>query len=1088
MPHASLRLAATHETLSFPNGTTLTGLGGMGEVRQRRAAAGVLRSAALPAEIDTSPGFDRALQAVGITEQETLQVQATELRADASDEVTLAPAVAAGDTRPRVVLYQDESGGLSWHFAAPPRGHGGLRAAGALRFVIPLRSGASRHATSAGMPRRALRGPITKVGRKLFKVLVLPVASALLQDPVRWLAEGVEERARPYRLWRVTPDNYRSPPAAATVEAFKAWPAPGEGPVLLIVHGIFSSVEGMLAGLPREAMQRWCDRYQGRVIAFDHPTVSASPEDNAAHLLRALAAAGLGGPLTFDILCHSRGGIVSRALSERLPALGGASLCRVRSVYFAGTPNQGSPLGDADHMVDMIDLFTNCLTNLPDGPIAYSMEVLLGLVTLVGHSAAAGLPGIAALGTRSGYVVERLNRSTEKAPALYGAVAADYEPQPGRENGWVLDRLADPAMDRIFVSDGQPVANDLVVPQQGVFAANGHPSFPIDDPLVYGPTDGVWHTAFFAQPRTVTHIEAFLDRVNGVGMKKTLALPVSPGERRNGLRQGLRSGLRSGLRGAAGAAGEAIALESAALAPHASPDLIERDPVLGFPDQVEAGELRDLYVGLNPPVAGAAPSPGRMRLAFDSGTSELTLSAELSAPGFRIEGARHAGLTIRRERDKALETAIFRVTALDPGDKPIERTIDVSFWQGNDCVGGASRRVLVVPRGHSVAAAGAATPVRTSALRLEPARPRDVADLVLYVRRTEPGRDLFELDLRSAVYGNEYESRPFGRFDLDGRELAAYLAEALDPGFETFPGAEVPDAEFDDAVARWQRQLMTTLGDLGKQLWMHLPEAFREEYLRLAAAPTPPRSLFVFSDELSFPWEIVRPSGRLNGQYTELPPLGSLHVMGRWRPGTAARPQPQVMPVARMALVVPDAQAAGLPSAQAELEAISGLVAAASVVTPAARADVERLLARDDVQVVHFSGHGAVGANADLTALQLEGSTSISAMAFASTALGATAQPVLYLNACMVGRGGRVMSRAGGFAGNCLEAGWSGVIAPYWPVYDPSAAAFSVAFYRKLKGGCSIGEALQEIRAERPDDPTAQSYAYFGDPFARLRL
>jgi hypothetical protein len=31
-----------------------------------------------------------------------------------------------------------------------------------------------------------------------------------------------------------------------------------------------------------------------------------------------------------------------------------------------------------------------------------------------------------------------------------------------------------------------------------------------------------------------------------------------------------------------------------------------------------------------------------------------------------------------------------------------------------------------------------------------------------------------------------------------------------------------------------------------------------------------------------------------------------------------------------------------------------------------------------------------------------------------------------------------------------------------------------------------VGEALQELRAEHPTDPTYQSYAYFGDPFSRM--
>jgi hypothetical protein len=47
---------------------------------------------------------------------------------------------------------------------------------------------------------------------------------------------------------------------------------------------------------------------------------------------------------------------------------------------------------------------------------------------------------------------------------------------------------------------------------------------------------------------------------------------------------------------------------------------------------------------------------------------------------------------------------------------------------------------------------------------------------------------------------------------------------------------------------------------------------------------------------------------------------------------------------------------------------------------------------------------------------------------------------------------------------------------------------FSVDLYRKLKAGIPIGEALQQLRRDQPDNFTAQSYCYFGDPYARLLI
>ncbi len=1085
MSQETKKLGSTDVAIRFSSGTTLQGLGGDGLVHSRRPPPGRLRSARLPAQLDTSPQFEAALSELGIVEQETIELEAVALRPGADDSVVLSPARARTDTAPRVVMYQDESGGVSWHFealAAPTsRPRPGLRAAGGSpRFVIPLRSSATRTALRGGVPRRSLRGPFTKIGRKIFKVFVLPALSAMLEDPVRWMGEIVEQRCRRNLVWGVTADNYRQPPQTA----FDDWPSLRAGPVLLLVHGIFSSVEGMLGGLPRDAMEAWQQRYANRVIGFNHLTVSASPEDNARCFLDTVAQALPGQRLTFDIVCHSRGGIVSRTLAERGEQLRAGHGCEFRSVYFAGTPNAGSPLGDADHMIDMIDLFTNCLTNLPDGPTAYSLEVILGLVTLVGHAGARALPGIAALGTQGSYITNILNRASATVPTLYGATAANYEPAPGRENGWLLDRIGNPAMDRIFTVDGHRMANDLVVPQRGVFGANGHPAFPIADPLVFEADDGVWHTAFFSQPRVLEHIDAHWRRVDlatataAIGATTAPAAPLSP------TAAGAPGGiLRGRLRGARAGVTRAISVPPIPAAARAEPT-VTRDPALDFHERLEAGASDDLHVHLKLPGAGPAPA-GRLTLEFDAGSNEIELVAELSAPGFRVEGRRQAPLVIKRQRDPKSEQAVFRLTALDPGPKPVDRRIEVSFWRGNECVGGITHSTVVVPKGWQEATPY--TPDRVSALQVS-SRRRDTADLVWSVRRQEPGKDVFELSARCQIAGQEYDSRPFGVLELGGQQLGDYLTAALDPSFHDFPGGELTDAEFSAAMQVWNERFLTTLSDLGKQLWVHLPESFRNEYLRLGGLEEPPRSICIFSDELSFPWEIVRPSGPVRGEEMELPPLGVSHVLGRWRPGTKVQPQPQARPVQHMAIVMPDAQQSGLASALEEIQALKSLIPVAEPITPVRRKQLDQLLASTDIQVVHFSGHGATGAHADLTALELEDGDSISAMAFAGNMLGRRAQPLLYLNACTVGRGGAVMGRAGGFAGNCIESGWSGVVAPYWPVYDPSASAFSVSFYRKLKSGRSIGEALQELRAENADDPTAMSYAYFGDPFARLLI
>jgi hypothetical protein len=468
------------------------------------------------------------------------------------------------------------------------------------------------------------------------------------------------------------------------------------------------------------------------------------------------------------------------------------------------------------------------------------------------------------------------------------------------------------------------------------------------------------------------------------------------------------------------------------------------------------------------------------------GATEVTLSAEISAPGFEIVGARGVPLVVRRVREPELEKAVFTLKAAHPGPEPVTREIVVTFWDGNSALGTVSHRTVVVPKTYTkpAPADGRGT---FNALTV-PARRRQSPDLVVYLRSVGGAQETFSLSMRSVIPGEEYEDTPFGTFALDGADMVTYFSQAIDPTFAAFPSDALLDDDFDRELERWNGKLLSNLRDLGSRLWQLLPNEFRQEYLRLMNLPDPPRSLCIHSDEMVFPWELVQPSGVVANAYRELPALGVSHILGRWKVGLSARPQPQAIRAPRVALINPQYSNDALPWSVDERTAIQKLLPDVEVISPVTRQTVDQLLARGDVHLVHFTGHGDWDrtANADLSALRLENGDEIKAIGFARNRLGADGHPILCLNACTIGRVAQVIGRPGGFAANCLESGWSGIIAPYWPVYDPKAYEFSLLLYEKLRFGRSIGEALQEIRREHQDDPTALSYSYFGDPFARL--
>ena len=84
----------------------------------------------------------------------------------------------------------------------------------------------------------------------------------------------------------------------------------------------------------------------------------------------------------------------------------------------------------------------------------------------------------------------------------------------------------------------------------------------------------------------------------------------------------------------------------------------------------------------------------------------------------------------------------------------------------------------------------------------------------------------------------------------------------IDPKFQAYPADDpgLTDAEYAAAMAKWNKEFVDWLGDVGRRLWDLLPEQFRDEYLRLQESDYPPRSILIHSDEMIFPWELVKPS------------------------------------------------------------------------------------------------------------------------------------------------------------------------------------------------------------------------------------
>ena len=116
--------------------------------------------------------------------------------------------------------------------------------------------------------------------------------------------------------------------------------------------------------------------------------------------------------------------------------------------------------------------------------------------------------------------------------------------------------------------------------------------------------------------------------------------------------------------------------------------------------------------------------------------------------------------------------------------------------------------------------------------------------------------------------------------------------------------------------------------------------------------------------------------------------------------------------------------------------------------------------------IFHFAGHGEFDpAQPDSSVLYLSDGLPLSSILFRSAKYGGAHQPLLFLNACMIGIGGQLLGDMGGFPGNCLKGGFGGVLGALWEVDDVAARTIAIEFWKRAMGGEPIGAILRDVRA-----------------------
>ena len=247
------------------------------------------------------------------------------------------------------------------------------------------------------------------------------------------------------------------------------------------------------------------------------------------------------------------------------------------------------------------------------------------------------------------------------------------------------------------------------------------------------------------------------------------------------------------------------------------------------------------------------------------------------------------------------------------------------------------------------------------------------------------------------------------------------------------------------------------------------------------------KSVQVESEEPWIPWELCKMEGKENGEVVEGEFFCESFAVTRWIPGVGKKPK---LGLKKIGLVVPGDS--GLPFAQEERDYMLSLASDKRQIEDI-EADflkVHDALAGGTYDGWHFTGHGAFrDSNPNRSGMVLEKGFKMTPEHLSGKAknLG-KAQPLVFLNACQIGKSAVGLTDIGGWANEFLEAGASAFVGAYWSIYDHAAIEFAKSFYDSLLNGEPIGNAAKVARASiRPlGDPTWLAYTVYADPLAKV--
>lgn len=475
-----------------------------------------------------------------------------------------------------------------------------------------------------------------------------------------------------------------------------------------------------------------------------------------------------------------------------------------------------------------------------------------------------------------------------------------------------------------------------------------------------------------------------------------------------------------------------------------------------FPSQVEVDTVASLVIELRGGTVEAGPTS--MPLAAAEGeTIDVVVQAQ---ERLVVEGSADRSITVEPD---ALPVQV-KVRAIEAGPGRIR----VLVFKDGVSVGMIKLRPAIVPQGAQDAQESV-----TSSAEMRAVATGTPPDVTLLIGEEETGA------------GKAYSIRTITTNPTLGLVSKGWKTEIrTDP--RSFVSEMFTDIEGMSLATAEDREIAAhKVSAKGSMLFQQLfPEDLRNDLWQIRDRIT---RIHIESEEPWIPWEMVRLGGDVDGRFVEGKYLCEYDAT-RWTTEDDKTPD---LSFAKIGVIMPTDS--GLSKAAEERAMLHELAGNGWEVEdiPARFIDVTTALASGEYTVLHFSGHGSFRDQdqPDRSRMELEDGQTFSPenLAGATSNLG-EASPLVFLNACQIGRAGDALTDLGGWANRFIDAGAAAFVGGLWNVHDVPAFDFASAFYAGLAGGDDLATATRSARdtIRNHGDATWLAYATYGSPNARI--